>query len=314
MIRFMFNQQQGGKAVARVGGTRGVENFSRVLVQQVAFTFADHLWEKLKTEVQSRIERDIQIELNWTAHLFMQHVIGISGRNLGPTGEFSAKAPRAAAFTGRLDEEGIRMQPWARRSRKYLDWRASKGEGDPAPWFRRHHPSILDSLRSASTWTSAFGGINVIFTRTTSFGPSDSAAAQFNTRLKGTRGGNVRVGVGTVRVEAMKRLTTAMLPALGGASLDDVGSNPQSSGLLSKLGPDIANRLGGNPARVPFRATIQPFLGFFLTRQLPNAVLKRVEQGMKGALIDQKDVVFGARAGKRSAETTYTARDYNPKR
>ena len=64
------------------------------------------------------------------------------------------------------------------------------------------------------------------------------------------------------------------------------GANPRRSGLLALLGPQTAWRLGGNPRTVPFRPTVQPFLAYFLTRQLPNAVFKRIEQGLAGRLND----------------------------
>jgi hypothetical protein len=199
----------------------------------------------------------------------------------------TSKAPAAAGFKGSLYEpvRGV-VGDWKARSEPYMAWRAKRGEGKPAPWFRRNFPSVLDRLNSTATWTTAFGGISVTLKRTTSIGPRDPLARGFGTRLKGLTKGNARVGVATIRVEAMRRITTSMLPALGGAPLGSFGSNPQASGLLSLLGDDIANRLGGNPNTVPFRPTIQPFLGFFLTRQLPNAVFKRIQQGVGGRLHD----------------------------
>jgi hypothetical protein len=97
-----------------------------------------------------------------------------------------------------------------------------------------------------------------------------------------SRNTDTKIAIATIRVQAMTRITPGMLPALGGGGLGDFGSNARGSGLLAMLGERVAWRLGGNPQTVPFRPTIQPFLGYFLTRAMPNAVFKRIEQGFQG--------------------------------
>lgn len=287
-IRFVFNHHTKTSSVGK-GGSKGVENFSRYIVRQVAFAYSDGLYKKLQRDISRRIKGDIDKELAHMAKLFMSNVVGISGYNRGPTGNMTSLAPKTPGFTQSVSSATNIFGGWAKRSPKYLRWRGRNdySSGGNPSWFRRNSPSVLDKLRAAGTWTGAYGGFVVGVHRHTTFNYNDTGARAFdNARLGGTKGGAGKVGVATIRVDAMSRITPAMLPAVGGGALNDFGANPRRSGLLLKLGQGVANRLGGDPQgnRVPFRPTIQPFLGFFLTRQLPNAVLGRVTQGLDGRL------------------------------
>lgn len=311
-LRFVFNRMTGKNSI-EPGGSKGVENFSRYLVREIAFGYSDGLYNKLKQDIGSRMKADIQRELNHMSRMFMGSVIGIAGLNRGPTGRMTSVAPKAEGFSQSLSVSPNMFGGWTRRSSKYLRWRQRKDwkskterhksdRGIDPPWFRRNSPSVLDKMKSAGTWTGAYGGFAVGINRHTSFSTSDPAARAYDgARIPGTRGGVGKVGVATIRVDAMSRITPDMLPALAGGGLGDFGANPRRSGLLSKLGSDVANRLGGDPQgnRVPFRPTIQPFLGFFLTRQVPNAVLKRITQGVDGKLLrdgtGSAGKAFGAR-------------------
>lgn len=310
-FRFVFNRKTGANTSGR-GGTKGADNFARLVVQDVAFTYSEALYDKLRRDIAQRMTTDIDRELQHMAGLFMKNVIGIGGRNRGPNGTMTAVAPKAAGFTQSLAAATNNFGGWARRSAAYLRWRhrrdwKSRSErhksdrGIDPPWFRRNKPSVLDKMRSAGTWTSAYGGFSVSVKRWEQFKLSDPAVRGYDgTRLAGTKGGHTRVGVGTIRVQAMRRITPEMLPASDGGALNNFGSRPQGSGLLSLLGSDVANRLGGDPKHVPFRPTIQPFLGFFLSRQLPNAVLKRLEQGFDAKLLNDGTGSAGRREGAKA--------------
>ncbi|WP_037500737.1 hypothetical protein [Sphingomonas jaspsi] len=312
-LRFRFNQQS--KASTKgLGGTRGGDNFSRVIVEDVAFSYSEGLFKKLKADIGGRIHGDVDKELAHMARMFMSGVVGIAGRNRGATGILTAKSPKADMFNESLYVPVRSVAgTWPRRSPDYLKWRKRREDGGDPSWFHRKG-NVLAKLASAKTWTSAYGGITVTVKRHTSFGPSDPAARGFNTRLGGTRGGNARVGVATIRVDAMGGITPAMLPATGGGALGDFGANPRSNGLLDKLGDDIAYRLGGDPLRVPFRPTVQPFLAFFLTRQLPNAVFKRIEQGLDGKLLNDNTGSAGRASKGRYSERSLSLKDYSPRR
>lgn len=278
-IRFKFNQQAGGKATFGPGGTRGFENFSRVLVQDVTFSVGNNMFDLIKRTIEERMRGDIQRELSHTAAMFMSNVVGIAGRNRGPSGTLSTVAPESEAMRGFPQLNGVFTRSltgeWPRREPSYMASRRWAGDA----WFQRTG-TVLGALRSAKTWTGAFGGISVSVSRHTDLERKDAGSAKLI--QTGYGGGDERLAICTIRVQAMNRITPSMLPALGGGGLGEYGSNPRSSGLLSLLGERAAWRLGGNPNNVPFRPTIQPFLGYFLTRQLPNAVFKRIEQGFTG--------------------------------
>jgi hypothetical protein len=277
-IRFRFNQQT-GKASVEPGG-KHFGNFSRVLVQQVAVQYGNSTLGLIRDHIESQIQTDVQRELDHMARLLMTHVVGIAGRNSGPTGALGTVAPESEEMrelglqVKSVSLRGLVREGWTPRSPYYLKWRAR--HGGSTDWFRLHSPSRLDALRSGSTWTAAFGGITVSVLKHTDLEKGEQSFGLLNMPY-GSAG--TRIGIATIRVAAMSRITPEMLPALAGGSLGSFGSNPQHAGLLSMLGDPIAWRLGGDPVRVPFRPTIQPFLGFFLTRALPNAVAKRIEQG-----------------------------------
>lgn len=275
-FRFSFNQRS-KKLDYGPGGTRGAENFSRVLVRDVAFTYSERMWELLKSQVSSRMHADIDRELDHMAKMFMLGVVGIAGRNRGPSGQLTTVAPQSEGMAGVRPFSHIPVRSltgdWTRRSPFYL-----RDRGGDQAWFRRHG-GVLDKLSSAKTWTNAFGGVTVSMNKHTSMDANDPAA-KAHTPMRGTYAGQELFGVATIRVDAMRHITPAMLPAVGGGGMGQFGSNPRGSGLLALLGERAAWRLGGNPVTVPFRPTIQPFLGYFLTRQMPNAVMKRIEQGL----------------------------------
>jgi hypothetical protein len=282
-IRFSFNQQT-GQYGRGAGGTKGADNFARVIINEVAIRASEGLWKKLQGDIRRRLHDDVTREVNHLARLLMVNVIGIPGRNLGPRGNIDAAAPASSGFSARDLSVPTRnlVGDWARRSPGYLK---SRGGSSNAPWFQNGErgPSPLGTLGRGSTWTAAFGPISVSVKKLSTYAPNDAALKSIPVRLGGTKGGSTRVVVATVRVAAMNRITTDQLASTGaGGALKAIGASPQSSGLLSKLGPSIAWRLGGNPARVPFRPTIHPFLSFFITRSLPNAVFKRMEQGLLG--------------------------------
>lgn len=281
-LRFVINRNAKGQ----FAGKQAIDRIPRALTTQIAFEYADRTFNVLRREVEARVESDIQRELAKTSQLLFKHVIGLAGRNLGPTGTLKTVAPQAEGFKAPT-QFGLRTT-WARRSPRYMKRRAGFGNA----WFRRHHPSPLDRLRDPGFWTASFGDIKVTLKKTGTTNRGTSIPMLGNSYATGKK-----IGVGTLRVEAMSKITPEMLPALGGSPINDYGAKPRSSGLLSMLGSDIANRLGGNPApnRVPFRPTIQPFLGFFLTRQMPNAVMRRIEQGLYPARWQWTDVTGAGR-------------------
>jgi hypothetical protein len=283
-IRFTFNQQKGTRFVGQ-GGTKKFENFSRVLVQQLAFEYSDEYYDLLKTHIESQVKVDIQRELDNMARLFMLHVVGIAGRNRGPTGTLKTVSPKAGLMAGIPTQASLKSLAgdWPRRSPDYINWRLRHGGTDE--WFHRQG-HVLSALGSSKTWSAAFGGIAVSLSRHTKNSIRNLNLIQHNLPV----GKKERTGIATLRVVAMNHITPGMLPALGGAGLGDYGSSPRKSGLLKMLGDPIAWRLGGNPITVPFRPTIQPFLGFFLTRAMPNAVARRIEQGFQKGRWTRKGV------------------------
>lgn len=291
--RFVFNRRQKTGGIVQGGSRGGSENFSRVIIRDVAFRVADDDLKKIVSQLQSRIRLDVLRELQWTATLFMKNIIGVGGRMRGPSGVMSMKAePHPSVGQTYMSTRSLTGE-WPARSPKYLASR--KGNA----WFR-DKGRVLSALKNADTWTSAFGPISVGVKAHTR-GVGAKRAKGMSTVPTGTKYAGERVRLATIRVDALTRITPAMLPALAGGSLASSGLRARKDGLLSMLGPDIAYRLGGNPKYVPYRPTIQPFLAYFLTRSMPSAVLGRLEQGLKGKYLNDGR---GSR-GRASSRSTF---------
>lgn len=95
-IRFRFNHQSKSARTA-AGGTKGFDNFSRVIVEEVAFTYSDHLYANLEKQIRGRLRTDIERELKHMARLFMTNVIGLQSKVRGPRGNLSAVSPTLPA-------------------------------------------------------------------------------------------------------------------------------------------------------------------------------------------------------------------------
>lgn len=281
-LRFVFNRKTGAQQREIIRGT------SRFVAREVAILSSNSLWDIVVSRIKTRLVRDGNREIAAIAQQYKRYIIGANGQNSGVTGKLESAAG---------DEHGLPVSQrlnlrWAPRSEDYMMRKISQvgherwfehGEG-----LKRGVPNpvsgeLQNAMGRTGTWTRAFGPVGVRVTRRS----RDLQGSGFETARKLDVGRGLtyasevsRLSIGTVTVSAFGRITPTMLSAMAPGGTSGTYPDGRDTGLIGLLPASIAYRLGGNRQYVPYRATLEPFLEFFLTRSLPNAVTRRLEDGL----------------------------------
>jgi hypothetical protein len=266
-MRFVFNR--GNSTLERKRSPGAV---SRFVAQDVAMNIADENWIEIRDRVVKQVSRDVTREMGHLAQEFLRLIVGISGNNEGPRGRLMTQAEPAFGDHG-FTSYNLHIA-WDERSRRYLR-RKRRAKGHQR-WFE-YDRVLARTMGKASTWFGAFGPVEVQVTR--------KSMSQFEAQQRGIgdrfdvgSGARARVQIGTIRVFAMRSITPQMLPALATGDIDDMAPDGATTGLVGRFLHDVAVRLAPNRRFVPYRHAVEPFLGFFLTRAIPNAVMRRLQE------------------------------------
>lgn len=289
-VRFVFNRKT-GKQTKELG-----RNTARFVANEVAILTADNIWDTVSGKLRTRLIRDGNREIAAVAQQFKRYIVGANGMNRGVTGRLES----AAAGAEGLPVSQRLSLTWADRDKSYLA--RKKREVGHTKWFEHggglgggiENPvnrELQNAIGKTSTWTRAFGPVGVRITRrSTEFGGPktprmlDVGGGMAYSEVTDTK--RNRLSIATVSVYAFGRITPQMLGALhqGGDTGPSSYIDGRATGLIGLLPTQLQYRLGGNPEYVPYRPTLEPFLEFFLTRSLPNAVTRRLEQGVLSRL------------------------------
>jgi hypothetical protein len=138
---------------------------------------------------------------------------------------------------------------------------------------------MFKSMR-ADVWETIFGPISVRFFRARQLTPQDAMAG-----INAGRQKRMKVQIGSIHVRALGRITPQMLPGYtSGTIRASTQGNASLIGLISAYDRELGYRMGVMRNGV-YRPTIEPFLGFFLTRALPHAVMTRLSKGNYGSIL-----------------------------
>jgi hypothetical protein len=309
-LRLTFNFRSGTTSRDTIRG------FASALIEQVAIEASDDVWETIKLKISKQLQTDVKREVTHMGQLFKQLVIGLDGSSSGASGRLTTYSRPAKG------REGLAMYSfnvgWPERSENYLRRKMDSppyGVGHDG-WFLHKTKTLLSTMGKSDTWIGAYGPIKVDVRRTGSMSRGDAnrsvpdegspgkyrtniPTARFDTGVSNTKGSIVRVQVASVRVSAMEDITPAMLPAIRHGDIDQMANDGRTTGLIGQFPSEIAYRLGGNRKFVPYRHTVEPFLGFFLTRALPNAVARRFQETLgediKLDTVTRSDMAFGGK-------------------
>lgn len=268
-LRFVFNRNTGTVQPKRWNAA------SRFIARDIAMNISDENWKIMRSRIAGQVMTDINREMSHLAQEYLRLVVGISGNNEGPQGELKTQAEPAEGIT---NFSRYRMHiAWDERSRDYL--RRKQREKGHTHWFE-HDRVLARSMGKASTWFGAYGPVGVqVIRKAQSLTQEQAGKAGFQGRF-GVGSSSARVQIGTIRVFAMRGITPQMLPALASGRIDDWAPDGATTGLISRFPRDIQHGLAPNRRFVPYRHSVEPFLAFFLTRAIPNAVLRRLQEGM----------------------------------
>lgn len=273
------------------------ENTSRAILDRVLLQYKEGFYEQFRDTVAQQLEQDVRSELENMAGLYRKHIIGFSGRRTTPSGMLTtmAKGPNRPTLP-----IAAGLPPWAPRTAQYL--RAKRTAVGHIRWFdntgwnastldfryaRRvtkvgsgpDDPGLLKSMMTRDSWETLFGLVNVSFRRARNTPATDAQA-----RLS-SKGSRLKVQLGSIYVRAAGKIDPSMLPGYtSGFIRASSAGNPRLMEVIAQTDPRLAFRLGTMRNGV-YRPTLEPFLGFFLTRALPFAVARRLEKGNLGSLI-----------------------------
>lgn len=292
-LRLTFNFRTGAKSREKI------RTFANTMVQEVAVNASDQMWKEIKVKIASRLERDVFSEIAKMAQLYKQYIIGIGAMSAGANGTLTPASLYAEGTPKGDRSYSLGRGPagrWAKRKPSYLTWkRRHVGHNR---WFE--HSGLMSlNMGRGKFWTKTFGPIHVDVRRTQSMGLADAnrlansqgtrAAREqflkrFDTGGPSNSGSSLRVHVANIRVSAMQGITPAMLPSLLTGNVDDVAPDGRKTGLIRQFPRRMQWHLAGGEKFVPYRHTIEPFLGFVLTKAIPNAVARRIEDGLGGSI------------------------------
>lgn len=271
-------------------------NTARAILERVAFTFAEDSYDNMRKTLEQRVEQDVRAELVHLARLFRRYIIGAAGTLTQPGGTMSTVA-KGAGQPSMTIASGL--PPWQPRSAKYLSskraatghikWFDNRGwkthrdprfSGNVMTSWKPHRTGLMFKEMRADTWETMFGPIGVRFYRSRKL---DAHEAQSKFNLADSK--KIKIQIGTLHVRALGNLTPSMLPGYttGTVHASNAG-NPGLIGLIHRYDPDLAIRMGPMRNGI-YRPTLEPFLGFFLTRALPHAVRERIRKGSLGSLV-----------------------------
>lgn len=276
-----------GKAVPEIGSRRlNTRNFATTIVRDVGIQYSDRRWKELKSTIQGQIHRDVTREIESIARQYKSLVVaaGAQRASRGTIRSSVQGASNAAGTTFAQTQMPFPNRPWTPLSPRYAAWKAKQGA--PAGHFALKG-KLGQEMSKASTWTGMFGPVSVRIIRTEV--GSERRDAPTITRHRGDL--QQTFSIAKIEVRALGEITARMLPALTGGQPGFSGDGPALMALAYRNSPDLEHRLAGNMKNVPYRATVEPFLGFVLTKAIPAAVHNRVSTLVRGSLVEREHSV-----------------------
>lgn len=282
-VGFKSNAQTGDAQIRQVRGA--TENFSRFIIDEVAVNATEATYRQIRDRMVQSIRAAVLAEVSKMA-LTISRNIALADKYTGPHGQMTASGARSqtARQMGmymKYNRQDTRIK-WPKRSKKYLARKAA--ENKPARWWK-YSGDLAESLSSPELYLEKFGPVHVIMTR-----PKNQGAAHARMEKAGrgvqrittssTHGRPVNdVQLAKIEVVAFGRITPAMIPGLATPLPDPSKATPAD-------GVGLARLIGGanDPTRIKLagraatrRFALEPFVSFYLTRAIPNAIWRRIE-------------------------------------
>jgi hypothetical protein len=197
---------------------------------------------------------------------------GPAGGQLTLEGDVSGALRRLNPdFTSPMAIRSVSGQ-WAARSQDYLR-RKMKKFGHRKWWLNTGE--LRSAVQRPELWTGAYGPIRVAWVpKDIQHSFSEGRAVRFSNFVRGV-GRTRTVTTGEIHIKVLGRITKDMLNDPGQPSYDS-----RFTGLLESLPESIERKLSGRTDK-HYRPVIEPFLTYYLNRQIPNRVWSTLEKSIK---------------------------------
>ncbi len=287
-FRFVGNAQTGkatrNASVHHSRDARGrftkLQEMMNTIVEDVALNTADRTYRNAKKSLEESVEKVVAKEISQMAKMIARFSVQPASA-FGPKGLVTSGqrviSQQARSLWGNKNVLWYELSQsdanWGRRTSRYLGWK--RDNGYPQDWWR-----MTGELRKALAKESLYkdlGPVKVTFLKT----GNTLTGKKVNQTISGRKGSlSATYQVGQLNVQAMGRITPEMLPAL----MDRLGNGvndatPHGSSYIPSLFKDKKTR---NKllrfGQAGYRPVVEPFLAYYLTRAIPNAVFNRTEK------------------------------------
>lgn len=288
-FRFTGNAQTGKASretsVNRSRDSRGrftkLQDMMNTIVEDVALNTADRTFRNAKKALEEGVEQIVMREISQMAKMIGRFSVQPAG-SFGPKGMVTSTqqtiSQQARSLWGNRNVLWYELSQsdaaWGSRTKKYLNWKRENGY--PQDWWK-----MTGALRKALSKESLYrdlGPVKVTFLKT-----GNTLTNKVKQTSSGRKGSvSATYSVGQLNVQAMGRISPDMLPAL----MDRLGNGvndatPHGSSFIPSLFTSLDKKTRGKLLRfgeTGYRPVIEPFIAYYLTRAIPNAVFNRTEK------------------------------------
>ena len=235
-------------------------------VENVGFKAARNRQRRLKANLQRDFAPLVERELQDMAKKISVMAIGLANPNNPPPGVLRIDGPISAAMAGQAGPMTVASMTglWAARTKPYMKWKLRKYR--TRKWFK-NTGELQRRLRSSGTYRSAYGPVSIKFTPTSLTGRTSG----LSTLGRSSGGQSTNIMIGRLEVNPLRRITAGDLPGIGEVAR-------YNARLMNPLADSIEKKLSGRKGK--YRPVLEPFLTYYLTRRIPNAVYRKLEDSL----------------------------------
>lgn len=254
---------------------RGFTYMKNIIIENAAFLMVQKQERALKQSIDRTISSIVEKELSRMGRDVNRLIIGLPdskarGRiGYQPRGTLSIVGGASRAMAGQLGDVNIgdATGPWPARNKQYLKRAKKLGGGK---WFKVTG-DLGRYLRNSSAYTAAYGPIKVEYTKAPKGTPTPEVVgvSRMSSGVGGRR--STVVTFGNVHVSALGTITSDMLN-----DPERRQPSPWRTGLFESFPDKIEAKLLNREET--YRPFLEAFLSFYLTKAIPNAVFRQLEQ------------------------------------
>jgi hypothetical protein len=247
-------------------------------VDDIAFRAGKKQQRQISGQLESKISGIVVSELRAMGRKIARQAIGLGPGARWPSGGSLEVEGQISNTLREMDPSRVQNMSikavtgiWRARTQEYLR-KKSKKFGHKKWWLNTG--DLRREMQNPQMYLAAYGPVRVTWIPEK---VERSKADQFVTRISSFargRGQSHNISVGKIRISILGRITADMLNGPNMPSYDS-----RFNGLLGALPEGVEKKLAsrGNP----YRPIMEPFLTFYINRQIPNRIWRTLEQSIK---------------------------------